>query len=1509
MSKEKLSISKKTVLIASALVIAIGIPIAYFLATNNSEDSRAWYSSSWLYRKSISVANPNSTLTNEDVLIEYDTASLISAGKLQPDCDDLRFVDSDDSTTLAYWIEGGCNTPTTHIWVRIPSLPSGGKTIYMYYGNSSATSAEDTWNGKFYLMKDTECDTDWTTESNPDGSFFQRFPYPAATFGETGGSNSHNHGSYDMQTSTVSTSINVNSSGTNSISNNHYHNVTLYTEDNTSVLPPYLDMIFCSNSDLIIKQNSVAEFTSTVPIGFTRFSALDNKFPRGNSSYGESRTSTTHTHTISAVSTKVTNSTGTAKTGTVTIPSGTHIHTAPETTTGIGTHIPPYITIIYGKATASDIMAPSGMITMSNAVPPLGWTRYSELDGYFTFGNSSYGSTGGASTHTHSIPSLTLLETSNTVSASTSPPASSQAILNHTHTTPSITSTEYSNTPPYISSLFIQKKKSQSVTINNETRSNQPPNPPTSLLTEEITNPTNITDTTPEFSAIFTDDDNEDTGTHYQIQVNTQNDFNGTVMWDSTKVKITPITNKNRSPNISYNGLPLSLNGAKYYWRIKFWDSNDNSSDWSQVASFEMNSLLRVKESSSSSMTPSSVGSENLYTESVGQSTWNTNTTYQEKSSLTFTPQANSTYLIIASWLMQNSSASYQAKGKLTRITGSAKNFNELIYRPKDATDYISGGAIGIDSFGSSPTSQTYQIQYATNNSSGTVRIKEAKMIALKLDENLDKYAESEARTTTTSTTYQDKTTLTFTPSSAGDYILIATATFDGSSTSYDSRIQMTIDGSAYSTSNIETVNASNRYPWVVVKKIHLTAAPHTIKIQYGSEGSSNTAGIADARIVAIRADRFLNNYYAENETRATTTSTSYQTRVTLTETPQAANHLVLAVEDLDGSSTSYSTYGEALMGSTTYGEMLIETKDGANRGSQYFTLKKETLTNSPTSWYLRYRAESSSRTAGINNARILVLELTEPSINVGTTGSQIGTVNPSTSDVHIGGAFTFVRDKSSDTVTAITVSKAGTISDTNLSGLILYYKQEDTCSSTIPQDAIQFNSTPGTFSLGTSTVTGSMSVGTSQICVYPKFDIGNANAGDTIEIQITNPSTQVSSTGHVTPESVVAINGTTTVASSNNDPDIPSSLQTESSIDPTEVTDTTPEFSAIFTDTNSSDTGTYYRIEVNTNNTFTGTIMWDSGKTAISPITNGSRSTDISYSGTTLTLNGSTYYWRIKFWDNNGGESNWSATAQFTLIANINPNSPSSLYTEALSNPTEVTDTTPEFSAIFTDTNSSDTGIYYRIEVNTNNTFTGTIMWDSGKTAISPITNGSRSTDISYSGTALTLNGSTYYWRMKFWDNNGGESNWSATAQFTMSAPPTAPSNPQIDGMTNPTQIPSTLPKFSALHYDANGDSAIYFQIQVNSNSSFTGTTMWDTNKVSMSSTPSGQYIPEVTYAGTALTGESNITYYWRVRLWDTDDNVSNWSTTATFVDFVDEEQYLQMEGVKFEGVKINPT
>jgi len=65
---------------------------------------------------------------------------LISAGKIQSGCQDIRFRDSDGTTDLSYWNETACNSASTKFWVKIPSIPSGTKTIYMYYGNSSATT-------------------------------------------------------------------------------------------------------------------------------------------------------------------------------------------------------------------------------------------------------------------------------------------------------------------------------------------------------------------------------------------------------------------------------------------------------------------------------------------------------------------------------------------------------------------------------------------------------------------------------------------------------------------------------------------------------------------------------------------------------------------------------------------------------------------------------------------------------------------------------------------------------------------------------------------------------------------------------------------------------------------------------------------------------------------------------------------------------------------------------------------------------------------------------------------------------------------------------------------------------------------------------------------------------------------------------------------------------------------------------------------------------------------------
>jgi len=100
--------------------------------------------------------------------------------------------------------------------------------------------------------------------------------------------------------------------------------------------------------------------------------------------------------------------------------------------------------------------------------------------------------------------------------------------------------------------------------------------------------------------------------------------------------------------------------------------------------------------------------------------------------------------------------------------------------------------------------------------------------------------------------------------------------------------------------------------------------------------------------------------------------------------------------------------------------------------------------------------------------------------------------------------------------------------------------------------------------------------------------------------------------------------------------------------------------------------------------------------------------------------------------------------------------------------NPTEVTDPTPEFSAIYNDADPDDLTSNYRLQVATSTDF-ASFLWDSTKTALASSTPvGHRTELITYAGDALTSS-STYYWRIKFWDDVDHEGAWStATSTFT---------------------------------------------------------------------------------------------------------------------------------------------
>jgi hypothetical protein len=143
------------------------------------------------------------------------------------------------------------------------------------------------------------------------------------------------------------------------------------------------------------------------------------------------------------------------------------------------------------------------------------------------------------------------------------------------------------------------------------------------------------------------------------------------------------------------------------------------------------------------------------------------------------------------------------------------------------------------------------------------------------------------------------------------------------------------------------------------------------------------------------------------------------------------------------------------------------------------------------------------------------------------------------------------------------------------------------------------------------------------------------------------------------------------------------------------------------------------------------------------------------------------TYYYKVT--ERKDDLEDEAAETSIEVVLNTAPTAPTGLLCEGLTNPTAVTDTTPEFSAIYNDPDSGDTSTQVYVQVNTASDFTGTVMWDSGWLTIASVTAGNRCADISYAGTALALSGDDYYWRIRFKDASGAEGAWSAAATFTM--------------------------------------------------------------------------------------------------------------------------------------------
>jgi len=237
-------------------------------------------------------------------------------------------------------------------------------------------------------------------------------------------------------------------------------------------------------------------------------------------------------------------------------------------------------------------------------------------------------------------------------------------------------------------------------------------------------------------------------------------------------------------------------------------------------------------------------------------------------------------------------------------------------------------------------------------------------------------FAASDSEATTTSTNYTNKATLSFTPGISDTWVIMGFAELKNSSTSRLTSAQLTIDGAVAQDTTLAPKNNTDYQSFVGMKAVTLSAAAHTINIDYKTSASAGTAYIRYARIVAIRQASLLINTADEGDTGhdVTTTMTDY---VTTTFTPATGgDYLLIWSTAMNGNTTSYNTNIEARLNGTAQDTCSVRN----NNTSNYVTFLSVQMANlaasSQTISLAASKASGSSATHHVKRSRVTAIRL-----------------------------------------------------------------------------------------------------------------------------------------------------------------------------------------------------------------------------------------------------------------------------------------------------------------------------------------------------------------------------------------------------------------------------------------------------------------------------------------------------------------------------------------------------
>jgi len=354
-----------------------------------------------------------------------------------------------------------------------------------------------------------------------------------------------------------------------------------------------------------------------------------------------------------------------------------------------------------------------------------------------------------------------------------------------------------------------------------------------------------------------------------------------------------------------------------------------------------------------------------------------TGTAWADAATVTYTPDDDNTYFYFQSAAHALTSSSADCLHRLLNTTSSLV-FGLVNAEAKDLTDYVPVFAAGVESFTTGHGAQTVKSQISGESAGIVARIREDRIVVLKKGAN-DDHEVSAGDSTTTSSSYQDKISRNFTPGSAGDYLVIAFCNRRSSTTGINTFCCLDIDGSIYGEAGHSVADLNTYRPWGTMVKVNLSAAAHTIKLKFRSNGTA-TATVNNAVIIILRLSDFINNYYAEDRARETHNTSTFLTQASLTvSSPANQEHVVLACAQYDHGATTSSTsvrLQEVASGTTNLTEIIEEPVNAAtNNVLSWFVADRKTLAAESHTWNIQHHNESSTIVSGIKDKAVAVLQ------------------------------------------------------------------------------------------------------------------------------------------------------------------------------------------------------------------------------------------------------------------------------------------------------------------------------------------------------------------------------------------------------------------------------------------------------------------------------------------------------------------------------------------------------